>query len=52
MQDVFTRAETEIIQFVSSASFSSLRALEQTETTALGTVPDGLKIPQRINKSN
>lgn len=43
---------TEMIQFVSHASFSSLRALEQTETTALGTMPDGLKIPWRISKSN
>lgn len=48
MQDVKFLQEqkhTEMIQFVSYASFSSLTALEQTETTALGTMPDGLKIP-------
>lgn len=36
---------TEMNQLVSCASFSSLRGQEQTETTAPGITPNGLKTP-------
>lgn len=45
MLSFYKGKNAEMIQFVSYASFCSLRALEQTETTALETMLDGLKIP-------